>query len=159
MKESEVAQSFPTLCDPMDSSLHQAPPSVGFSRQEYWSGLPFPSPGNLPDLQPRDLTQVSRIVDRRVTVWATREGINEAKGNQHRNCSTHRIMRNHYFKPLSIGGAYTATDNQTVKEIMRSEEVNLKCYSLSFHGGEYKLSKTDKKFLSTKFRKGSSSNF
>ena len=28
---------------------HQAPPSVGFSRQEYWSGLPFPSPGDLPD--------------------------------------------------------------------------------------------------------------
>ena len=29
---------------------YQAPPSVGFSRQEYWSGLPFPSPGDLPDL-------------------------------------------------------------------------------------------------------------
>ena len=28
---------------------HQAPLSVGFSRQEYWSGLPFPSPGDLPD--------------------------------------------------------------------------------------------------------------
>ena len=42
-------KSRPTLCDPMDSSLHQAPPSMGFSRQEYWSGLPFPYPGNLPD--------------------------------------------------------------------------------------------------------------
>ena len=28
---------------------YRAPPSVGFSRQEYWSGLPFPSPGDLPD--------------------------------------------------------------------------------------------------------------
>ena len=28
---------------------YQVPPSVGFSRQEYWSGLPFPSPGDLPD--------------------------------------------------------------------------------------------------------------
>ena len=27
----------------------QAPPCMGFSRQEYWSGLPFPSPGDLPD--------------------------------------------------------------------------------------------------------------
>ena len=29
---------------------HQAPLSMGFSRQEYWSGLPFPSPGDLPNL-------------------------------------------------------------------------------------------------------------
>ena len=36
-------QSCPTLCDPIDCS-HQAPPSLGFSRQEHWSGLPFPSP-------------------------------------------------------------------------------------------------------------------
>ena len=32
-----------TLCNPIDGS-HQAPLSLGFSRQEYWSGLPFPSP-------------------------------------------------------------------------------------------------------------------
>ena len=31
------------LCDPW-TVAHQAPPSMGFSRQEYWSGLPFPSP-------------------------------------------------------------------------------------------------------------------
>ena len=29
--------------------VHQAPLSMGFSRQEYWSGLPFPSPGDLPN--------------------------------------------------------------------------------------------------------------
>ena len=52
--ESEVAQSCPTLCDPW-TVAHQAPPSMGFSRQEYWSGLPFPSPGDLPDpgIEPR----------------------------------------------------------------------------------------------------------
>ena len=34
---------------------HQAPPTMGFSRQEYWSGLPFPPPGTLPDpgIEPR----------------------------------------------------------------------------------------------------------
>ena len=34
---------------------YQTPPSMGFSRQEYWSGLPFPSPGDLPDpgIEPR----------------------------------------------------------------------------------------------------------
>ena len=30
-------------------AAHQAPLSLGFARQEYWSGLPFPSPGDLPD--------------------------------------------------------------------------------------------------------------
>ena len=37
---------------------YQAPPSIGFSRQEYWSGLPFPSPGDLPDpgIEPRSPT-------------------------------------------------------------------------------------------------------
>ena len=32
------------------TAAYQAPPSMGFSRQEYWSGLPLPSPGDLPDL-------------------------------------------------------------------------------------------------------------
>ena len=36
---------------------NQAPLSMGFSRQEYWSGLPFPSPGDFPDpgIEPRSL--------------------------------------------------------------------------------------------------------
>ena len=54
---SKVAQSCPTLCDPMggglpDSSVH------GIPRQQYWSGLPFPFPGDLPDpgIEPGPLT-------------------------------------------------------------------------------------------------------
>ena len=45
---SSVTQLCLTLCDTMDCS----PPgsSMVLSRQEYWSGLPFPSPGDLPDL-------------------------------------------------------------------------------------------------------------
>ena len=37
---------------------YQVPPSIGFSRQECWSGLPFPSPGDLPDtgIEPRSPT-------------------------------------------------------------------------------------------------------
>ena len=47
--ESEVAQLCLTLCDPMDWTVaYQAPQSMEFSRPEYWSGLPFPSPGDLP---------------------------------------------------------------------------------------------------------------
>ena len=39
------AQFFATL----RAIAHQAPLFIGFSRQEYWSGLPFPPPGDLPD--------------------------------------------------------------------------------------------------------------
>ena len=51
-----VAQLCPALCDPMTIAC-QTPPSIGFFRQKYWSGLPFPSPGDLPNLgiEPRSL--------------------------------------------------------------------------------------------------------
>ena len=50
---------------------HQAPLSMGFSSQEDWSGVPFPSPGGSSQL--RDQTWVSSIEDRSLTVWTTRE--------------------------------------------------------------------------------------
>ena len=51
--KKKFIQSCPTLCDPMDCSLPGL--SMEFSRQESWSGLPFPSPGDLPDpgIEPR----------------------------------------------------------------------------------------------------------
>ena len=42
------AQSCLILCDAINTA-RQAPLSMGFFRQEYWSGLPFPPPGDLPD--------------------------------------------------------------------------------------------------------------
>ena len=49
-----VVQSYLTLCD-LWTVAHQAPLSMEFSRQEYWSGWPFPSTGDLPDpgIKPR----------------------------------------------------------------------------------------------------------
>ena len=49
------------LCDPMDYS----PLSMGFSRQEYWSGLPCPPPGDLPEQGIKPVSHVSSI-DRQV---------------------------------------------------------------------------------------------
>ena len=43
-----VSKSCPTLATPR-TIAYQAPLSLGFSRQEYWSRLPFPSPGDLPN--------------------------------------------------------------------------------------------------------------
>ena len=47
-ERKKVAQSCPTHCDPWTVGC-LAPLFVEFSRQEYWSGLPFPPPGDLPD--------------------------------------------------------------------------------------------------------------
>ena len=65
-----VAQSCPTLCDPMDCSL----PGSSFhgifqARVLEWVAIFF-SRGSS---RPRDRTWVSRILDRRFTIWATRE--------------------------------------------------------------------------------------
>ena len=70
--ESEVAQSCPTLRHPMDSS--QPSPSVhGIfqARILEWVAISFSRRSS----QPRDWTRVSRIVGRRFTIWATREGL------------------------------------------------------------------------------------
>ena len=68
LSESEVAQSCPTLCDPMGcslpgSSVHEIFQAIVLE----WIAISF-SRGSS---QPRDRTRVSRIVDRRFTVWAT----------------------------------------------------------------------------------------
>ena len=69
---------------------HQVPPSMGFSRQEYWSGLPFPSPGE--SSRPRDRTQVSHIAGRCFNLWAPREapkiGINYRYWSSNKNSSS-----------------------------------------------------------------------
>ena len=60
------------FCDPMDT--HQAPLSMGFSRQEDLSRLPFPSPGDLPDpgIKPVSLALASRLFTI-ITTWEARE--------------------------------------------------------------------------------------
>ena len=46
--ESEVLSRVRLLATPW-TAAYQAPPSMDFSRQEYWSGVPFPPPGDFPD--------------------------------------------------------------------------------------------------------------
>ena len=58
-----VVQSCPTL-PTLWTVAHQAPLSMEFSRQEYWSRLPFPPPGHLPDpgVKPTSLTSPALTV-------------------------------------------------------------------------------------------------
>ena len=53
-----VAQSCLILCNPIWTVAHQAPLSMEFSRQEYCSGLPFPSPRDLPDPEIESMSPV-----------------------------------------------------------------------------------------------------
>ena len=65
--------SCPNLCDPRTAAL-QAPLSMGFSGEEYWSGLPCPPPGHLsdPGIKPDSLLSPA-LVDRLFTTSATWE--------------------------------------------------------------------------------------
>ena len=58
MLSRSVAQLCPTLCDPMDLYSARLLCPWGFFRPEYWSGLPCPPPGDLPNpvIEPRSPT-------------------------------------------------------------------------------------------------------
>ena len=68
--ESKVAQSCPTLCDPMDCSLQRSSVhGILQAKVPEWVAISFSRVSS----QSRDQTWVSRIVGRRFTIWATRE--------------------------------------------------------------------------------------
>ena len=70
VKWNEVAQSCPTLCNPMDSSLPGSSiPGILQAGILDWVAISFSRRSS----QPRDRTWVSRIAGRRFTIWATRE--------------------------------------------------------------------------------------
>ena len=69
-------------------AAYQAPPSMGFSRQEYWNGVPLPSPGDLPDL---GSNWVSYTEGSFFTLWATRKLAQVVK-NLPANSGSTRVM-------------------------------------------------------------------
>ena len=71
---------------------HQAPLSVGFPRQEYWSGLPFPSPGDLPDpgIEPTSLALVG--TGGYLTVFLTAKPPEKPKGEVHELYLVHEFF-------------------------------------------------------------------
>ena len=65
------------LCGTPETAAHQAPPSLGFSRQEHWSGLPFPSPAKAlvemkssTALERKKKKKIMRLTDRAENYWA-----------------------------------------------------------------------------------------
>ena len=78
----------------------QAPLSMEFSKQEYWSELPFSSPGESPQF--RDQTWVSRIASRFFTIWATREALNYRLVNLSSSHFTRLMACHTFFKRWKI---------------------------------------------------------
>ena len=79
-----VAQSCPTLCDLTDSVAHQASLSMELSRQEYWNGLPFPSPEEFPN--PRNKSRSSALQADSLPF--------ELQGNLYRETESRSVMSN-----------------------------------------------------------------
>ena len=65
---AKLFQLCPSLCNPMTVAC-QAPLSIAFSKQEYWSGLSFPPPGNLPDLRIKPKALASPALVGRFFTW------------------------------------------------------------------------------------------
>ena len=71
LKKPSFLWLFLGLCA-QRTTAHQPPLSMGFSRQEYWSGLPFLPPGNIPDPGIKPMSHVSCIAGRFCTCQAIR---------------------------------------------------------------------------------------
>ena len=90
--------------------VYQAPPSMEFSRQEYWSALPFPSPGDLPDsgMEPGSPALEAEVL----IIWVTREAQMVKRASDfgvgsRRSLSHHRtiqiLLLYHYWLGVRLG--------------------------------------------------------
>ena len=88
-----VAQLCPTLCNPMDC-IPPGPLSTGFSRQEYWSGLPCPLPEDLPDpgIEPESFVPPALQLDSLPTE-PLRKPLSERWGSQPRHKSRYKYSQ------------------------------------------------------------------
>ena len=94
--ESEVTQSCLTLSDPW-TSAYQAPLSMGFSRQKYWSGVPLPSLRHTSDINIRYLVltlEISNLISQIVINMWTKCYVNTNEGGH----SSHKIFKNFLWK-------------------------------------------------------------
>ena len=101
-------QTCPTLCAPMDYIACQAPLSIGFSRQEYWSRLPCPPPGDLPDPQIKPVSLRSPALAARFfttrAIWETH--LNTTMKSESRPVVTNSFRPHGLCSPWNSPGQY-----------------------------------------------------
>ena len=109
------AQLCLTLCDSMDYIAHQAPLSMGYSRQEYWSALPFPPPGDLPNpgIEPESLSSalqvdsllLSHLGSLKLVLTNSRLEVGKAYTNNTTFCQTRSVniwLHHYYLHPTTF---------------------------------------------------------
>ena len=101
-----VSQSCPTLCNPMNLA-RQVPLSMGFPRQEYWTGLPFPSSEDLPD--PGIKPESPALAGRFFTAEPPGKPIKKKK------CTSHKIYHlNHFYVSVSLSSFTSLCNHHTI---------------------------------------------
>ena len=123
---------------------YQAPPFTGFSRQAYWSGLPFPSPGDLPDpgIEPRSPAlragTFNAWASREVPPIILREELRNRRGDQMHslliNTPVHSTYNIHIIADLSSCGLDCQKGVNTIYKGL--------CFLFAVHIGKYFSSRT-----------------
>ena len=122
---------------------HQASSSMGFSRQEYWSGLPFPSPGDLPNpgIEPRSPTLQAEALtsDTReaIKLWINGYMYTQTHAHTHRGSLVAQLVKN---PPAKAGDS---RDSGSVSGLGRSpgegngNQLQYSCLENSMDGGAW----------------------
>ena len=133
---------FDSFATPWTIAL-QAPLSMGFPRQKYWNGLPFPSPGDLPDpgIKPRSLAMqvdsllseplgkprnlpldpssilhsLGLLLDLSLLTVSYRQSSTPWKA-----CSFHKYVSRTYYEPRSVVDTGDPSEDKTVLPLMES---------------------------------------
>ena len=115
---AKLLQSCPTLCDPMDCIACHAPLFMGFSRQEYWSGLPLSPPEKLPDpgIKPMSPNMSSGLVGGFFTIIANWEALDLGWTEEVKHHSEIRSARSKHWKILWGKHKTTAANKLLVKK-------------------------------------------
>ena len=139
--ESKVAQSCPTLSDPMDcslpgSSIH----GISQARVVEWVAISFSRRSS----QPRDWTQVSHIVGRLFTIWATRE-VRKGRGTRDQIANICWIIekarvpeKNIYFCFIDYAKAFDCVDHDKLWNILKQMGIpdHLTCLLRNLYAGQ-----------------------
>ena len=135
--ESEVALSCPTLHNPMVCSLPGSSVHGIFkARVLVWVAISFSRESS----QPRDRTQVSHIVDRRFTIWATRE--TQKKTYTDSFCwiieKAREFQKNIYFCYIDYAKAFDCVDHNKLWKILKEMGIpdHLTCLLRSLYAGQ-----------------------